>query len=51
MNIHPKTLPKSRKQFGLAKVKTEIEIKNENGIITCLLGCVGVNWRWFYLKI
>jgi hypothetical protein len=51
MNIHLKNLPKSKKQFGLAKIKTEIEIKNENGRVTYFLGCVGRSSRWFYLKI
>jgi hypothetical protein len=45
------TLPKSKKRFGLSKVKIEIENKNENGRVTCFLGCVGLSWRWLYLKI
>jgi hypothetical protein len=40
----------SRKQFVLSKVKIEIKIKIENGKLTCLLGCVGLSWRWMYLK-
>jgi len=41
-NIHPKTLSKSKKQFGIFNVKIELEIKNENMMITYLSGCVGL---------
>jgi len=41
-NIHPKTLSKSKKKFGIFNVKIELEIKNENMIITYLSGCVGL---------
>ncbi len=51
INIHLRVLPKSRKQYNISNVKTELEIKNENGRITYLLGCVGLNWRCLYLKI
>jgi hypothetical protein len=43
VSIHPKTLSKFRKQSNISKVKIEIGIKNENGRVTWVLGCVGLN--------
>jgi hypothetical protein len=43
VSIHPKTLPKFRKQSNLSKVTIEIEIKNENGRVTWVLACVGLS--------
>jgi ABC-type uncharacterized transport system ATPase subunit len=45
MSIHPKSLLLFGKHFVLSKVKTDIEIKIENGRLIGLLGCVGLNWR------